>query len=92
MAVFSRGTFLAVVQIDTSKEQHLAFRIFLLEPSRDSVSGIGYKTIFFSLIQTETEVGLEFFLQPPTPCGMNSCHLLVPGSRNSGQMSPSHPF
>lgn len=46
MAVFSRVTFLAVVQIDTCKEQHLAFRIFLLEPSRDTVSGIATKQFF----------------------------------------------
>lgn len=46
MAVFSRVTFLAVFQIDMSKEQHLAFRIFLLELSRDTVPGIAAKLFF----------------------------------------------
>lgn len=46
MAVISRITSLALVQIDIVKEQNIAFRIFLLELSRDTVSGISTKLIF----------------------------------------------
>lgn len=43
MAVFSRVTSLALVQINIVKDQNIAFRVFLSDYSRDTVPGIATK-------------------------------------------------
>lgn len=66
MAIFSRVTFLAVFQIDRSKEQHLAFRIFLLEFSRYTVPVIATKTIFSFWFILRQRWVLSFFIATKT--------------------------